>query len=463
ADVAVRTLDRQSTERAEADLVVIVREGKRSVTGVVSVKGNQFTQSRVIRRQVKVLPDRPLDVTSLAESERRLDALRIFAPGSVHITSQAEDPANPGTRDVLVELTEGSTGSLGFGAAASSDGGVVGSISLVQRNFDVTDLPDSLGELLAGRSFRGAGQTFSAIAQPGSQISTYSLNVADPYLFDSDYSGSAGISFRERKYAQYDEDRTSLGLSVGRRLGERWMATASVRAEKINIRNIDTDAAQDLWDVEGDNSLTSLAVKLRRTTLDRQVRPTRGTILEFNAEQVGALGGDYSFTKLGAQGSLYVPVDEDALGLRTVLLLRSAMFWIPDDKSGVPVYERFFQGGREFRGFRFRGFGPREPRHDDPTRPARDTTGGTWSFFAGAQVEKPLVEEYISGVVFLDSGTLAYDPGFSDYRASVGVGLRVYIPALGPVPLAFDYGFAFLKQDGDRTRGFSFSLDIPFQ
>ncbi|HYD02229.1 MAG TPA: POTRA domain-containing protein, partial [Phycisphaerales bacterium] len=146
AEVTVRTLDRQSVDTAEADLVILVHEGNRSMTGVVSVKGNQFTQSRVIRRQVRVLPDRPLDTTSLRESTSRLESLRIFQQGSVSITPQPEDPQNLGFRDVLVVLEEGDTGSVGFGAAASSDGGVVGSITLTQRNFDLMDTPDSLAE-----------------------------------------------------------------------------------------------------------------------------------------------------------------------------------------------------------------------------------------------------------------------------------------------------------------------------
>lgn len=462
-EATVRSLDRQSVDSNEADLVLIVREGKRSMTGVVTVKGNQFTQSRVIRRQVRVLPDRPLDTTSLKETESRLEALRIFKQGTVHITPQGEDPQNLGFRDVLVELEEGNTGAIGFGAAASSDGGVVGNISLNQRNFNIADTPDSLGELFAGRAFRGAGQTFSINLQPGSEISTYSVSLSEPYLFDTDYAGSGSLAVRDRKYSQYDENRKGLYASFSHRLGERWIASLALRGEKVDIHNIDADAAVDVWASDGEHEITSAALKLRRSALDKTVRPTRGTVIDLTVERVGALGGNYDFTKLGAEGSLYVPVDEDALGLRTVLLLRTAMFYIPESQDDVPVYERFFQGGREFRGFKFRGFGPRSDRNDMPGTLATTTVGGTWSFFAGAQVEKPLLDEYLSGVAFLDSGTLTFDPSLSDYRAAAGLGLRVYIPALGPVPLAFDYAVPFLKQDGDRTSGFSFSLDLPFQ
>ena len=466
ADAQVKSLDRQSTENAEADLVLIVREGRRTMTGVVTVKGDEFTQSRIVRRQIKIYPDRPLDTTAIIESERRLDQLSVFKPGSVRITPQAEDPGRIGFKDVLVELEEGNTGSIGFGAAASSDGGVVGTVNLTQRNFDLYDTPDSWGEFFSGRAFRGAGQTFTINIMPGTEVSTYSIGLSDPYLFESDYSGNGMISFRKREYDQYDEDRRTGTLIIGHRLGERWVASMTMRIESVDIYNIEQSAGEDVWDDEGENGISSVGVRLRRSALDKSVRPTRGTIFEVGIERIGVFGGSYDFTKFGTEGSLYVPVDEDALGLRTVLLMRSSIYYIPEDKDDVPVYERFYQGGRDFRGFKFRGFGPRALTHD-PTDPpdtlAEDTVGGTWSFFAGAQVEKPLMDQYVSGVAFIDSGTVTYDPGFSDYRVSIGAGLRVYIPALGPVPLAFDFGFPIMKQDGDQTRLFSFSLDLPFQ
>ncbi|MGE4198811.1 MAG: BamA/TamA family outer membrane protein, partial [Phycisphaerales bacterium] len=92
-----------------------------------------------------------------------------------------------------------------------------------------------------------------------------------------------------------------------------------------------------------------------------------------------------------------------------------------------------------------------------------DPVGGTWSFFAGAEVEHPIWKDVISGVVFLDTGTVTNDVGFDDFRASVGLGLRLYVQQLGPVPLAFDFGFPLQKQFGDQERVFTFSLDLPFR
>jgi len=54
------------------------------------------------------------------------------------------------------------------------------------------------------------------------------------------------------------------------------------------------------------------------------------------------------------------------------------------------------------------------------------------------------------------------DPGFEDYRVSVGVGVRFSIPMLSPAPIALDFGFPIVKEDRDERRVFSFSVDLPF-
>ena len=83
-------------------------------------------------------------------------------------------------------------------------------------------------------------------------------------------------------------------------------------------------------------------------------------------------------------------------------------------------------------------------------------------FFAGAQYEIPIFRNNIAVVGFIDSGTVQDTVGFSEYRVSVGAGLRLYIPQLGPAPMAFDFGFPMLKQEDDQSQLFSFSVEVPF-
>ena len=58
-------------------------------------------------------------------------------------------------KDILVQVKETHTGSLMFGVGVNSDAGVVGSVVLNERNFDIFRPPTSLADILEGRAWRG--------------------------------------------------------------------------------------------------------------------------------------------------------------------------------------------------------------------------------------------------------------------------------------------------------------------
>jgi outer membrane protein insertion porin family len=362
---------------------------------------------------------------------------------------------------VLVEVQETNTGSLSFGVGAGSDSGLIGMIGLKQRNFDIADWPDSVSEFFSGRALRGAGQTFDIQLQPGTEVQTYSISLSDPYLFDTDYSGGINGFFFKRQYDQYDERRLGSHIQFGRRFGERWIGNLTFRFDDVKISNIENDAPQDLFDVADASAVTGIGFKLSRTTTDSRLRPTKGSRIVAEVERVGAMGGDYNFTRLNVEHTLYVPIHESFLGYRTVLSWRTQASYIPEGSDSAPIFERLYLGGRSFRGFKYRTVSPKGIRHDTGTV-GGDGVGGSWLFFTGVEIQQPVYQDVVSVVGFIDSGTVSNQPGFSEYRVSVGAGVRIAVPQLGPVPLAFDFGFPVLKEDGDRKRIFSFTLDVPF-
>ncbi len=460
ADARVNAVERRDPESPQVDVEFVVSEGRRFRTGMVYIQGNSLTQQKVIRREVTVRPDRWLDGQAVRETEERLKESRLFNPARTKVTVQPEDPALPGYRDVLVEVEEADTGSLSFGAAVDSDAGLTGAVILNQRNFDIADTPDSFDELIRGRAFRGAGQNFNVSLQPGTESSNYSVSLVEPWFLESPYSLSGVAFFRDRDFDDYDEQRLGGRVGASRRFGTRWVGSAFVRAEQIDISDVSSSAAVDLQEVEGKSNLTALGISLSRNTLNSRVRPTRGTITELGVEQFGALGGDYDFTRLSAQHQVFVPLDEDVLGRITFLSWTTRIGYIPQEDE-APIFERFYLGGRTFRGFDFRGIGPLGLRADGTE--TNDHVGGTWQFFTGIEVEKPLWAQTLAVVAFLDTGTLTDSVGFTDYRVSVGAGVRLYLPQLGPAPLAFDFGFPLIDQDGDEREVFSFSVDLPLR
>lgn len=463
-DASVQRQEVRDPARPLVDLVLFIRQGQSFRTGLVQITGNSTTRHEEIRKLTQVRPDHPLDKTAVDRTTGILTSSRLFdieqSPPRTAILQP--DPQNPEYRDVLVEITETNTGSLGFGAAVNSDAGLIGQFSFTQRNFDVTDTPDSVGDLFSGKSFRGGGQTFNIAVQPGTRTSNYSISLGDNSINDSTIGGSISGYLRTRDYDEFNEERRGINAAITRRFGERWRGSLDLRYQSIEITDIEASSPTDVFASEGENLLSGIGFGLRRTTVPPQevFRPTRGSITEIGVEQVGALGGDFDFTKLSAEHSVFLSINEDYLGTNTVLRLNTRASFIPQSSGDVPTFERYYLGGKSFRGFDYRTVGPRGVRNDNG-QPSPDAIGGTWSFFWGAEIQQPILGDGLALAFFLDTGTVNDEFSFDNYRVSIGTGLRLYVPQLSPAPLAFDFGFPILKEDTDDERLFTFDIDLP--
>jgi outer membrane protein insertion porin family len=463
ADATITRRQLRSPDAPVVDMLLEVREGRQFITGTISVQGNSITRDDVVRRNITVQPGRPLDAVAVRDSERRLNQVRLFAPRSQtqsgpRVTVQPERSDEPGVRDIIAEVEETNTGSFNIGAAVNSDSGLVGQLVIRQSNFDIQDTPDSWGELVKGEAFRGGGQTLTLALQPGTQVSRYELGLSEPYLFDTDFSGSASVFFFQREYRAYREERYGTRMGIGRRLGDRWSIDVPLRLEQIRLPQIDAEAPTDFFLVKDPRFHATTGLNLVRTSVDDQTYPSKGTRIQFGFDQTL---GDDTFTTFKAEYARYFAINEDALGRKVTLEFRSSVQYIPNSNTDVPFYDRLYLGGQSFRGFGLRGIGPVGKRAD--TGGVGEQIGGNFLIFNGLELKYPIYEQLLAGVVFLDTGTIESDIGISSYRASIGLGLRVYVPQISGAPLAFDFGFPVIKEDTDRKRLFNFSLDIPFR
>ena len=457
-DVTVEAHPRRVEDEKAVDLVLVISEGARCVVGEVHISGNTLTRDNVIRRELRgIRPGLPIDATQLIESENRIQKTRLFS--DARITLQQPEAEDPETRDVLVEVKERNTGSVNFGVALGSDSGLFGEFSIDQRNFDITDYPESFRELISGKAFRGAGQQFNFTVRPGTELFQITASWTEPRLFDSDYSLSTAVNLRTRYYDLYDEDRIGFSAALGRRFGDIWAAALRARVEQVELSNIQDESPTEVFDDAGPNVLTDLGLTLTRTTLGTARRPGSGSRLELALDQYGPFGGDFTFTSTTADYTVFFTLNEDFLGRRSTLRLNSKVGYIFG--GDAPVYEQFYLGGRSFRGFDYRTISPKGIRADNGL-PSDEPVGGEWEFFLGAQYEFPLFGDALTGVLFLDSGTVTDDVGFDQYRVAIGAGLRIYIPQFGDVPIALDFGIPLLSEEDDDESIFSFSAELPF-
>ncbi len=355
----------------------------------------------------------------------------------------------PGYVDINVRAAEGRTGRMMFGAGVNSNAGLVGNFVWDESNFDIFRPPMTLADVLEGRAWRGGGQRFRAEAAPGNQVSRYALTWTDPYFLYTNYSFSVSGFYFNRYYPDWTEDRLGGRISVGRQFTPEWSAAVAMRLEDIELRNPRVPTPLEVQQWIGHSFLSTMRLSLTHDTRDSAMLPSEGHFVDLGYEQAF---NDFSFPKFDAEFRQYYTMHSRADGSgRQVLTFGGSFGWTGDD---TPVFERYFAGGfQSFRGFRYRGVTPRDV--------TGFSTGGTFQALGTVEYRVPITaDDMFSMVAFTDFGTVDDQISLNEFRVTAGFGLRMTIPAMGPVPLAFDFAFPILTEDYDQEQVFSFYVGI---
>src|SRR5262249_5499559 len=174
----------------------------------------------------------------------------------------------------------------------------------------------------------------------------------------------------------------------------------------------------------GQHFQLGLGAAVTRDTRDSYLRPTEGNQVTLSFEQ---FLGDFTFPKIDLNANQYFTTYQRSDGSgRHVLALPRELSWAG---SNTPVYERFYAGGfASMRGFEFRGVGPFINGFN---------VGGDFQWLNSVEYQIPiLANDHLYSVFFVDSGTVESTTEIRDYRVAAGLGLRIQVPMLGPVPIA---------------------------
>jgi len=433
----------------------VVERGPNRV-GEIKVIGNTVTKDRVIRRVLQVYPGQVLSYPLIRQGEKDLQRLGIFETNPdkgtkpTILVKEPDDPESP-YRDLEVHVQEMPTGSLMFGLGVNSNAGLVGSIVLNEKNFDILHPPTSLDDIFNGRAWRGGGQEFRAEAVPGTQLQRYTISFREPFLFDRPLSLSTSAYYYQRLYNEYTEDRVGGRFTLGKQLNRYWSIAGTLRVENVGVSNVlpaEFGTPPDLLEAQGHHFLVGPRVSVVRDDRDSFLRPTEGGMVEAAFEQVL---GAYDFPILTLEASRYFTTYQrkDGSG-RHVLALRSQVAWAGSD---APVFERFYGGGfGSLRGFQFRGIGPNINGF---------MVGGDFMFVNSMEYQVPIkANDQLYVVAFIDHGTVERNVSIENYRVSAGVGIRVTVPMLGPVPIAIDFASPIVRAAGDRTQLVAFYIGM---
>ena len=427
----------QDREANTVDVTFEIGEGARVYVERIDIVGNVRTLDEVIRREIRLVEGDAFNTALVRRSRQRIQNLGFFDKVDIQ-TSEGSAP----DRSVLtVEVSEVPTGELSLGAGVSSTDGLLGDISIRERN-------------LLGR-----GQDLRLGFTASSRRQELDLSFTEPYFLDRNVA--AGFDVYRRSLDLQDEssfERETIGfaLRAGYPLAERLRHTVSYALRTDDVSDVSPVASRLIRDQQGTTTTSALAHVLDYDLRDSRIDPTEGYFANLRQEVAG-IGGDTKYLRNTLSYGYFYPLED-----RWVLSAVARTGHIVGLDEDVRIVDRFFLGGRRFRGFDPSGIGPRDAR-------TGDALGGNLSYTVTGELGFPL--EYgedlnLRGSLFTDVGSLGrtddsgpevLDEG--SLRLSIGAGLNFLTP-IGPIRL--DFAEALVKEDHDRTETFRFSLGTRF-
>jgi outer membrane protein insertion porin family len=444
-----------------------VYEGSKSFIRKVNISGNMKTQDEVIRRELPMSPGDELNTVQLETAQTRLENLNYFeGKGEANpLTIRPVSTEVDGFKDIEVNVTEKSTGSVNFGAGFSSIDSIVGFIDVTQTNFDISDWGD----------FRGAGQRFNMNIRYGPRRQDFNLSWTEPWFLGQKLAFTVELFYRNMFYLsqadRYEQTNAGMALSLRKPVGEHSYFETTYTLQNINLDvNDDEDPTNLIRNEEGDFLQSKVDFGFVHDTRDSVFITRKGHKFEVGLMASG-LGGDVEVWGGNIGGQQYFSLPGDTI-LSFEGMARIADGWGNSGSSNgdVPIFERLFLGGaNNLRGYDFREAGPKDS--------SGEPIGGNLSMYASIEYSFPIIEK-VRGAVFYDIGYISTDVtaaggrdargvknggpivGDGEVYSNVGVGLRMFLP-IGPIRL--DLGLPLVKDDftGDSPR-FQFNMGYKF-
>lgn len=448
-------------------ITYVVDEGPRIYIERINIIGNERTKDFVIRREFRLAEGDAFNPLLVDRAKKRLSSLGMFKSAEVK-----RRPGSAPDRVVLdVELVEQSTGELSFGAGYSTSEGVIGDVSITERN--LLGNGQFLRLKLAGSIERF--QIDLSFTEPRFLDRNLSAGF-DLYHKEIDQSGESG--FRQRKSG----GQVRLGFPLAENL---WMQT-SYGISRDQIFDVDNNASAAIKDACGAAIIApntdpqcrdeAYWTSVAGTTITYDKRnhpknPTSGFYVQLDDEFAG-IGGDVQYWRVGGEARAYYPITEKITLIGRVVG-GHIQGWGGDE---VKILDSYFKGGETVRGFDRAGYGPRDLN-------TNDSLGGTTYWAATAEVRFPLpfVPEDLglSGAVFADAGSLFNVSGSAErvldgcitpegescladdstIRSSYGASLMWNSPV---GPLRVDIAKTLTKEKYDEEQFFRFGASSKF-
>ena len=450
-------------ERDEAThtmgIVYTIDEGPRIYIERINIVGNFRTEDNVIRREFRLSEGDAFNRLLVEAARKRLRALGFFK--TVDIDTQPG--SGPDRVIIVVKVEEQPTGELSFGAGYSTSEGVIGDISITERNL------------------MGKGQYVRLGFSGSLERAQVDFSFTEPHFLDRNLAAGFDLFYKEVDFqdvASFSQRDAGGDIRLGFPIADNTQLGLRYKFVNEEIFDVSNNASLAVKESAGTSNVSSVGYTVAYDTRNLPQSPTSGIFASFSQDLAG-VGGDVNYIRSVADARGYYPIT-NKLTLVGRVQGGNIEGWGGDD---VRMTDLFFKGGETIRGFKRAGIGPRDACEDPVTgervRPcSKDALGGKvyWATTAELRFPFPFIPDNIGmqGAVFVDAGSL-FDPSdfalnavakegsfifnSSQVRLSSGFSI-IWQSPLGP--LRADIAQALLKADFDKTEIFRFGASTNF-
>ncbi len=424
-------------------ITYMIEQGPRVYIDRINVYGNTRTKDHVIRREFRLVEGDAYNRLLVKNARRRLQGLGFFEK----VTISRETGSSPDRVILNVSVVEKNTGELGFGAGYSTSEGVIGDISITERNL------------------LGNGQ-FLRLSLAGSfERQQIDLTFTEPRFLDMNLAAGFDVFHKEinrEDESHFKNRKTGAGLRLGFPVAENVRASVRYTFTRDDIYDVDTaNATEAIRQQEGISNISSVGYSITYDTRNHRSKPNRGLYLSLSQDFAG-VGGDVNYLRTIGEARAYYPLWNKV----TLVGRLIGGFITGTGGDDVRLNDHFFKGGETIRGFETGGLGPR-------ATDTRDALGGKVFYAATAEIRFPIpyITENtgISAAIFADAGsvhdvdlpagtsTTVFDE--DSIRASVG-GSLLWDSPVGPI--RGDLSYVIEKEDFDEEEVFRFGAATKF-
>lgn len=437
---------------------------KEGVINSIAISGNEKTKDYIIARNVLTEPGGVYNENQIKEDLVRLYATQAFKDVTREIEPCADDPD---MYDVTINVQEQRTASISIGGGLDSVTGVFGSVGIADNNFRGRNQRVSLNGLV------GSGVILNDASIKRRMNMQFELSFFEPHFLNADTSLMSKLFFRD--FGSYQ-----VPLAIERRFGgeatvahrikrnKHLTSTFSLGVEHIDVREGDFNKIASMYarygvpiseranQLEG-GLFMSLSPALIYDTRDSAGAVTRkGTVASLRfTEDLGLIDFDKTHGKLSGSIKHYIPVGRKSSLSFTA---RGGGKIHGDNMPDVMAYR--LGGPYTIRGFKMSGVGT-----GDAFVMGSAEFATPIPFIDRTKLAKKV--NFLNNIRFTlwaDAGKV-FNPTIADtlydrpgYAVSMGIGLKLYVPGMGPVSI--DYGFPLTNagENGAKHGYFTFGV-----